>query len=100
MNTKNTIEIEVNDELSTYIESLGYEVTARKNLLQDMITSGVILKDDAKKIFDEYHKEYVEFTAQFEMAKKKLEEEYLNGKKANWSLNYSTRILTAEILED
>lgn len=94
------IKIEINEETVNYIEALGYEVTARKNLLQDMIASGIALNDDAKKIFDDYHKEYVAFTAQFEMAKKKLEDEYLGGKKCSWNLDYSTRILTAEIAED
>ena len=81
--------IVVPEELSTYIESLDYEVQARKSLITFAMTKGLVNTE----AFNKCHTEYREFFMQFETAKqelyKKFVEEKWGGKNVNWTLYYS-----------
>ena len=89
----NVIEIEIDRELSNYIESLSYETNARKNLIAFCFSKEIDLDN---KIFKKYHDEYIHFNTSFELAKLQLEDTYVkpNYPNAKWHLNFNTNILT------
>lgn len=86
-----------NEDLCSYLESLGYEVQARKDLLSYMVQQGVNISEPA---FKEYHKEYTEFTAQYETAKNEFEKTVVTpvtgNVKAQWNLDFGSRELTIQ----
>lgn len=87
-----TIKIE-NESAVNFLESLAYEVNARKDLLAYMLQNGTKPEDEN---FQAYHKEYQEFFVQYEAAKANFEKEYVrpHGESLAWSLDYATRGLT------
>lgn len=90
-----TVEIEIPEDTSTYIESLQYELNARKDLLAFMIDRG----QNETPGFQKYHQEYMEFSAQYEMAKNEMAGTYIvpkYGKDAIWNLDFRTRIATVQ----
>ena len=92
----NKIEVVIPEKMSDYIESLQYEVNARKNLVAFCLERNMSLDNETYK---KYHKEYVDYTAQFELAKKEMEKEYILPKypKAKWALDFSTHTLSIEV---
>lgn len=90
------IEVVIPEKMSAYIESLQYEVNARKNLVAFCIERNMSLESET---FQKYHKEYVDFTAQYEMAKKELEKKYITPEypNCNWKLDFATHTLTIEV---
>lgn len=58
-------------ELIDYIESLGFEVEARRALIEAMLRQGADITGES---FRKYHDEYREFFVQFEAAKKEFEQ--------------------------
>lgn len=82
-----------NQEKVNYLESLCYEVNARKDLLHYMIQSGTGPDNEA---FRAYHDEYRRFFVQYEAAKAELEREYVKplGDNLRWDLDFKTRKLT------
>lgn len=94
-----TVEVEIPEDTSTYIESLQYELNARKDLLAFMIERGQNNSEGFKK----YHTEYMEFNAQYEMAKSEMAATYIvpkYGKNATWNLDFRTRIATVEYSDE
>lgn len=93
-----TVKIEIPEKLSDYIESLMYEVNARRDLLAFCVERGM---DVDGEVFQRYHKQYVEFNAEYELAKKNLTEDYVAGKHPNakWNLDFMTHTLTVEVQE-
>lgn len=78
------------------LESYHYEVTARQQLLAFMVSSGYDLTGDA---FIQYHKEYVEHTAQYEMAKGQFEADVVKPQMKGtagftWNLDFASGIVT------
>ena len=96
MNKINTVQVIVSEDMSNYIEGLMYEVNARKDLVAFCIERGMSLDGE---IFQRYHKEYVDFSAQYEMAKKELEKTYVQAEYPNskWRLDFPTHTLTIEV---
>ncbi len=90
--------IEIPATLNNYIESLNYEVDARKSLLTFALNKGM----DNTDAFNKYHDEYREFFMKFEVAKKDLYDRYVKEKwddqKVTWKLYYSTN--TIEITKE
>lgn len=87
-----------NQEIINHLEALGYEVNARKELLSYMAQAGVPLSDAA---FQDYHREYEECFARYELAKAELEKLYVqplapDGRKLTWRLDYAARELTVQ----
>lgn len=83
-----------NQELINYMESLSYEVAARRDVITFMLSNQM---DTSSTQFQAYHKEYLEFFAQLETAKGQLEKDYVlpNSKgHVTWSLDYGTATLT------
>ena len=54
-----------------YLQKLNYEIEARKNLCQFLIRQNI-----RNKAFDDYHNEYIELFAEYELAKLELENNY------------------------
>lgn len=102
-----TIKINVPAEVVNYVQRVGFECEARADIIKWMFDRHK-LDEDASVIsspaFKAYHDEYVEFRTEFEMAKVKIQEEYvpkvLNGHKINWNLDYNTEVLQIDILCD
>lgn len=94
---KEKIEVVIPEKMSDYIEGLMYEVNARKNLVAFCIERGMDLEGE---VFQRYHKEYVDFTAQYELAKKEMEREYVSPKYpgAKWRLDFATQTLHIEVM--
>lgn len=84
-------------DVSNYIEGLMYEVNARKDLVAFCIDRGISIDSD---VFQRYHKEYVDFSAQYEMAKKEMESTYIMPKHPNckWNLDFSTHTVVVEVM--
>ena len=94
---KEKIEVVIPEKMSDYIEGLMYEVNARKNLVAFCIERGMDLEGE---VFQRYHKEYVDFTAEYEMAKKEMEREYVSSKYpgSKWRLDFATQTLHIEVM--
>ena len=91
-----TITKTLNEEVVSKIESLAFEVEARKSVIAEMLSLNMDVTTDA---FSKYQSELVRFKAQFETAKKAIETEYvapIPGWK-NWNLDYATRTLTVQV---
>ena len=90
-----TFEVEIPEEVCNYLESLMYETNARKNLLAFCIEHDLNEKD----AFNDYHKEYIEFSAQYEMAKEEMASKYIYPKypSCTWNLNFNTKIAIVEV---
>lgn len=77
-------------EMSAYIESLNYELEARKSLLTFAMGKGM----GETEAFNKYHDEYREFFMKFEVAKQDMYDTYIaekwDGKNVDWCLHYST----------
>ena len=89
----NTIKIVIPEGTSNYIESLQYEVNARKTLLSFCIDKGMDINGET---FKKYHDEYVEFVAKYEIAKKELSDTFVapTYPGAKWSLDFDSNTLT------
>lgn len=83
-----------NQKLIDYMEGLSYEVAARRDVITFMLANKM---DTDSAQFRAYHKEYMEFFVQLENAKAQLEKDYVRPNiqgKAEWNLDYETRLLT------
>ena len=86
--------IHVTAELRDYIESLWYEVNARK----DMIAYAFVKDLQETESYKQYHKEYLEYYAKYELAKQEIENIYIKPLYGNvsvaWNLDFATATLT------
>lgn len=83
-----------NQELINYMESLSYDVAARRDVVTFMLANKM---DTNSEQFHSYHKEYMESFAKLEMAKAQVEKDYVlpNSKgRVTWSLDYGTATMT------
>ncbi len=83
-----------NQKLIDYLEGLSYEVAARRDVITFMLANKMDIRSEQ---FQAYHKEYMEFFVQLESAKAQLEKDYVRPNikgKAEWNLDYGTRLLT------
>lgn len=80
----------ISAEFRDFLEGLQYEKNSRLNLLNFMIMQN--MKKDS--MFEKIQTEYTEFYIQFELAKKKLEQIYLEPsgfKIKGWKLDFKSR---------
>lgn len=84
---------------ATFVERIGYELSARQSIIKDMLQENAGIHTDT---FEAYHKELVEYNAKFETAKREIERKYVlpitEGKRADWTLDYATAELTITII--
>lgn len=82
-------------ELIDYIESLGFEVEARRALLEAMLRQDADITGES---FRRYHDEYREYFVKFEAAKKEFERRFVLPQAKdglqNWTLDYQTGEVT------
>ena len=91
--------VDVNKEMSDYLEALMYETNARKDMVAYMIDHGMTKTES----YDLYHKEYVEYHAKYEMAKRELEATYahpISHGEVKWVMNFRTNQLEIEVADD
>lgn len=92
MNTK-IVKVE-NQELVNLIESLQYEVNARKELISFMLSTDMSMDTHA---FERYNKEYMDFYIQYNEAKNQLQKMYVYTAVENpisWNLDFETSEIT------
>lgn len=94
--------IEVNQETVNLLQALHYEVSTRKEVLQFLLSQPNM--EINKDLFDQYHKELVEFTAKYDTAKKELEKAYvpeiLKSHQISWELDFLSNELVITKLCD
>ena len=74
--------MKIPSEFCDYIESLMYEVNARRDLCAFMISHGM----GESEAFEKYHQEYLRFNAQYMMAKNMVSQMYSEGKP--WRIDF------------
>lgn len=85
--------IKISQELSNYIESLHYELSARQDLLSFLVRNNLQESEGFKR----YHEEYIDFYTQYQLAKSNLENDILIpliGGKFSWTLDFSSQEVT------
>lgn len=95
----NEIVIVDNQSIIDLIQSLQYEVEARKNILKDIMNDDNGFANYNEKTFDKYHKEYVKFFVEYETAKEELQKIYVKDyiekySNVSWNLDFATHELT------
>jgi len=87
--------VKVPEEKKTYVESLDYERSSRRDIIAFMLTQNMDIRSDS---FKAYQKEYMEFDVMFNKAKDIIEKTYVpeedRNKGCSWSLDYETCNLT------
>ena len=80
-----------------YLQKLNYEIEARKNLCQFLIRQNI-----RNKSFDDYHNEYIELFAEYELAKLELENNYIKpvigNQTCNWNLDFQTNEVNIDVI--
>jgi len=96
-----TIEITVPQEIRDMVQKANIERDSRRDILTYIMSHSDINISDER--IARYQKEYDEKYFAFEQAKSKIEKEYVvpagKGKQLNWSLDYSTCIITITLDE-
>lgn len=92
---KNIVQIQLPEDLVNYIESLSYEVGARKDMLAFMVDRGMMGTEG----YEKYHDSYLEFYSKYEIAKRDLEARFVrpNHPNCTWSLDFDTGVLSIEV---
>ena len=80
----------VTKELCDYVESLMYEVSARRDLCAFMIDHGM----SGTEHFEKYHDAYLKANAEYAVAKVELAK--MAGKGTKWHLDFENRELVIE----
>lgn len=97
-------EIKINEEMVNYMERLSFEVEGSKRIIKEIIMDNVsnpsVLEGET---FKKFNQRFEEKHAAFEIAKSELEKNYipevLNGVAFNWNLDFSTGIMTLDIID-
>jgi hypothetical protein len=89
------MKITISKDLSEYIERLQFEKMARENLCTFLIRQDLLNTES----FQKYHQEYIELTAEYELAKNELENTYVKpmiqgDKTYTWELDFKTYEVT------
>lgn len=87
--------IKIDEALATYIESLQYEVNARRDIISFMLERDM---DTSSKAFEQYQKEYNELFVQYTTAKDELEKRFVipavGDQRVGWNLDFATKEVT------
>lgn len=95
---KKTIKVEVSQETVNYVQRIDLEANSRKVLLEDIARQlGV-----KTKAFRDYHEEYMEFDAEYQLIKNQIQETYIPEElrtkhELTWQLDFSTNLLIIDI---
>ena len=93
--------ITVPEEIRNIAQKANVERDARRDILLYIMQNNVEIPQEQ---IDRYQKEYDEKFLAFEQAKGKIEKEYVqpavNGKASNWSLDYTTCVVTITIPDE
>lgn len=89
-----------NQELVDLIESLHYEVEARKDIITFYLTNAMDTNTDS---FKNYNKEYREFFVQYSTAKEILEKDFIvpkvdGAKYSRWNLDFQSKEVTVDLV--
>ena len=103
-----TIKVNVTQETINYLQRLNYEVFTREEIITKLLEMHKDDNDDSlftSKPFLKYSEELSRVKAEYELAKVELEKLYipieLYGKhQYNWTVDFSTNIMTIDVLCD
>lgn len=97
---KKTETLEVNAELSNFVEAASYEVNSRLDVISYMLSNNMSTSTDA---FRSYQAELIEYKKKYELAKAEVESQvvrpYLdahNIPNATWNLNFASHMITID----
>jgi methyl coenzyme M reductase subunit D len=96
-------QIKINKEQSNYIEALQYNMERTKEIMAFMLSHDY---DIHTKAFQQWDKDNQGDYVKYQEAKAELEKEYVSSrpefedKKVQWSLDFNTAILSAEVVAD
>ena len=86
--------IPVHEEIVLEIEKLQYEVNARKEVIAYLINKNI---DMDNTTFIKYNDEYLEYYIKYNMAKNKVEKDFVYTaveNPINWNLDFGTKKIT------
>jgi len=88
------------EDFCNYVEGLMYETNARKDVIAFMLNSAILNQER----FDQYHKEYLEFYAKYELVKNEIQKTYVDEVYGNqaikWNLNFKTQELEIDLKDE
>lgn len=97
---KKTETLEVNAELSNFVEAASYEVNSRLDVISYMLSNNMPTATDA---FRSYQAELIEYKKKYELAKAEVESQvvkpYLDSHQipnATWNLDFASHMITIE----
>ena len=92
--------IEVDEELSNFVDAANYEVNSRLDVISYMLANNMTTTTDA---FRSYQAELIEYKKKYDLAKAELEKQVVtpfldahNIPKANWNLDFATHKITID----
>ena len=91
-----TITKKLDDEIVATLESLSYELEARKSVVAEMLSQNMDISTDA---FVKYQAELVQYKAKYETAKSEIQKKFVDcvAGARRWELDYATKVLTIQI---
>lgn len=100
------IEINVTQEMVNYLQRLNYEVLTREEIITKLLEIHKNDTDDSlfvSKPFLKYSEELSRVKAEYEIAKLEVEKLYIpkelyNKHQYNWTVDFTTNIMTVDIL--
>lgn len=101
-------EINVTQEMVNYLQRLNFEVQTREEIITKLIEMHKDDTDDSlfvSKPFLKYSEELSRVKAEYEMAKLEVEKLYIPKElygqhQYNWSVDFSTNVMTIEVICD
>lgn len=88
------------EDFCNYVEGLMYETNARRDVIAFMLNSAILNQER----FDQYHKEYLEFYAKYELVKNEIQKTYVDEVYGNqaikWNLNFKTQELEIDLKDE
>lgn len=97
----------IEDEMVDFLERMSYELEGSKRIIKELILENpdnpAMLDSET---FKHYKAKYDEHNAQYEIAKKELQNKYIpkkiqdSGTLLKWNLDYDTAVLTVTVVGD
>ena len=101
MEENKVLTIEIPEEATVIVQKYDVERSSRRDIILYIMQNNINIPEDR---FERYQKEYDEKYFAFETAKGEIEKQYVipatGGKKCNWSLDYSSNIITVTLVEE
>lgn len=99
--SKENLTIKIPEEVCLAVQQFDVEYCSRRDIIVYIMQNDINIPQER---MSRYQKEYEDKYFSFEAAKNSIEKEYVipvtEGRKCNWSLDYSTSTITINFVED